>query len=988
MLFTEDYSSAFKNLCTAGCSSSPTAEAATAAASAGEHNSRPQRLRDAALSPLRLRRITPRRVEAILCPSGGPVRTLAGVEERAGEATTTPSSAAAASASSGSGILASLFPLSLLPSGEGNVVETNAALLPSEAGPLNSEAGALTSEDSPLPGCAPFLLSPEWHDHCRWLALSAKPSDALPVATQALKLSEAEEKELLAIAQQQQLRLPGMQRGRWLQAWVEPSGSLSASQGNAATATAAAGGIPLSLPRAAVPAAAHLPARRITIPTGAFRPREELQRGRARVCLRCEPEKLQAASAAAGRNSAAASAAAAAAAADGHVPFWEYMLEVKPADMPLEEFVVGCFLPNRAFVEVDVFLCFAVGVSGRLFSLPTDVRHVGRALKEGRERETGLLQVAGGVQEPLDACDDGDDGGEMPAAAVAASAGGATAETGEPSEARGSARAKGRVVPVVSAASASEAAKTSAASLETAATSGAAALLGGVVGYCQEATDAIGWLLAECEAFERRLRGRLRQQKRIQRQHAIHKKLERTMRLNFFSVAPKYLRMLRGGAAFLHAQEAVLHGRRLNMLHWQGAAAAVPPGEEAEARKPPALHEVCCTRSSGNNKVLRMQGLVGAEFAADCEEVLPRAREALQDLLQRSVALSREEDARDRRQAAAEFSLIPPAEDYVPRGFMLWRCMGISGRGILWQLLHKESVDLALMKYHALSAAALAPPENAAAGREDTSVASHAARAAQALPYEFLSSLRLPTAADELWAEDLCCNLPPEFSDGACCVGNAEAMTMTDRSRRRSKRWLKETQQQLDAAIQQVDDPKTQDFLRLCLQRDPAKRPPLEELVTSHAYLRQQSQQCTKAQTDDACQSSFSPRWKPRSCSRRNTSRRPAIQAVSEALTAAATATDADSVLAAAAASPSPSATPSIGDLSRTKSMRRKRTYSPLGKGVDGSRSAHAPTKPTSGATGNAGPCLRTPQARAKLNYQSSPPKHQRQRPRTVGLIV
>ncbi|XP_026194117.1 Holliday junction resolvase MOC1, chloroplastic-like [Cyclospora cayetanensis] len=487
------------------------------------------------------------------------IQTLAGVEERAGEATTTPSSAAAASASSGSGILASLFPLSLLPSGEGNVVETNAALLPSEAGPLNSEAGALTSEGPPFSSSAgaaaaaaatleaqsPLQLqraSGVYHTLRTNRQVGFARLRTFDKINEALKLSEAEEKELLAIAQQQQLRLPGMQRGRWLQAWVEPSGSLSASQ----VSTAAAGGIPLSLPRgalyslnisrqlprtlpsaaaaaaaavqsdptsqpiplttlattaagtattaaetevvevvpealpplkfvtsAAVPAAAHLPARRITIPTGAFRPREELQRGRARVCLRfagaaaagsacamtpaaalrqasleqqaqqkrveaaaaaastapaeataaedqesqeqqkrqllsflctleeqvlrwcsntdlqhyalrCEPEKLQAASAAAGRNSAAASAAAAAAAADGHVPFWEYMLEVKPADMPLEEFVVWCQRP------------------------------VGMPVGEYIE----LLQVAGGVQEPLDACDDGDDGGEMPAAAV------------------------------------------------------------------------------------------------------------------------------------------------------------------------------------------------------------------------------------------------------------------------------------------------------------------------------------------------------------------------------------------------------------------------------------------------------------------------------------------------------------------------------------------------------------------------------------------
>ena len=51
---------------------------------------------------------------------------------------------------------------------------------------------------------------------------------------QALRLSEAEEKELLSIAEQQQQLLPDMQRGRWLQAWVEPSAA-------AAAAVAAAG---------------------------------------------------------------------------------------------------------------------------------------------------------------------------------------------------------------------------------------------------------------------------------------------------------------------------------------------------------------------------------------------------------------------------------------------------------------------------------------------------------------------------------------------------------------------------------------------------------------------------------------------------------------------------------------------------------------------------------------------------------------------------
>lgn len=117
------------------------------------------------------------------------------------------------------------------------------------------------------------------------------------------------------------------------------------------------------------------------------------------------------------------------------------------------------------------------------------------------------------------------------------------------------------------------------------------------------------------------------------------------MRSNFFALAPKCLRMLRNGASFLHAQDSVLHGRRLNLLQWQGRSAAAAPdaaGKAAEATvsaKAPALHELCCytsaqnsgscSSSSSSTKVLRMQGLVGAEFAADCEEIIPRAKEVL-----------------------------------------------------------------------------------------------------------------------------------------------------------------------------------------------------------------------------------------------------------------------------------------------------------------------------------------------------------------------
>lgn len=59
-------------------------------------------------------------------------------------------------------------------------------------------------------------------------------------------------------------------------------------------------------------------------------------------------------------------------------------------------------------------------------------------------------------------------------------------------------------------------------------------LLGGVVAYCQEATDAVGCLLEDCRAFDKSLKAKLRQQKRIQRQHAIHKKLEKTVSTHIF----------------------------------------------------------------------------------------------------------------------------------------------------------------------------------------------------------------------------------------------------------------------------------------------------------------------------------------------------------------------------------------------------------------------------------------------------------------------
>ena len=39
---------------------------------------------------------------------------------------------------------------------------------------------------------------------------------------------------------------------------------------------------------------------------------------------------------------------------------------------------------------------------------------------------------------------------------------------------------------------------------------------------------------------------------------------------------------------------------------------------------------------------------------------------------------------------------------------MVWRCLGLSGRSVLWQLLDEETLDLSLVKYHSLSEAAIA----------------------------------------------------------------------------------------------------------------------------------------------------------------------------------------------------------------------------------------------------------------------------------------
>lgn len=54
------------------------------------------------------------------------------------------------------------------------------------------------------------------------------PSFSVGWGAQALQLSEAEERELLRLAEEQQHQLSNMRRGRWLQAWVEPSQAFEA----------------------------------------------------------------------------------------------------------------------------------------------------------------------------------------------------------------------------------------------------------------------------------------------------------------------------------------------------------------------------------------------------------------------------------------------------------------------------------------------------------------------------------------------------------------------------------------------------------------------------------------------------------------------------------------------------------------------------------------------------------------------------------------
>ena len=139
-----------------------------------------------------------------------------------------------------------------------------------------------------------------------------------------------------------------------------------------------------------------------------------------------------------------------------------------------------------------------------------------------------------------------------------------------------------------------------------------------------------------------------------------------------------------------------------------------------------------------------------------------------------------------------------------------------------------------------------------------------------------------------------------------------------------------------------------QEFLRVCLQRDPANRPTLTELVQSHPYLQQQQQQQQQQHGAAAAPAAAagmpshesSERFSllsPRSSSRHYSSKR-ALHAA--AATAASTAADADpaAVVAAAAASPPSTAAPAAAEaaeLSCSRSLRKKRKQSPLGEAQD-----------------------------------------------------
>ncbi|KAL8455821.1 hypothetical protein Emag_000395 [Eimeria magna] len=714
-----------------------------------------------------------------------------------------------------------------------------------------------------------------------------------------------------------------------------------------------------------------------------------------------------------------------------------------------------------------------------------------------------LLQLAGNTKEaPVTP--------PAAAAAAAAVAGAAAAPTdSDPSKegkaTRESADADGQAAAAAAAGAATAAASaaTVAAAAGTGATAAAArgslVLLGGIVSYCQEATDAVGCLLGECEAFDRRLRGLLRQQKKVQRQHAVHRKLETT---------------------------------------WQGdTAAAAAAGEEVGM-----LHELrCCSSASSSSsssssrcRVLRMQGLVGQELAADCETILPKAREALQrwrlrqqQQQQQQQQPGQQQQEQDAHSGEEQFyaqslgfgvCLLLESAD-IPSGFSLWRCMGLSGHGVLWQLLHEETVDLSLIKLQSLSltavaaiaaaaephqqqeqqqqqqqkqqlltagpaaavaaaaagvsleellrsgasynspgglqraqqlaielaaavvslgsirfllplklsrvfvsghrivlaaglplsllllpaAAAAAPaaaaeahaavaaPAAAAAGaaadddtpkpsaatkssavstglatavapREKPARPSSGAAAAAAavdsskLSWSLVSSLREATAATELWAEDLCCCLPPECTDTSMdlcrcpeAVDKAHAwmlgllllrICLGSERAGKQRMWGQEPQEQIEAAIQKVDATEAQEFLRVCLQREPAKRPPLSALVRSHSYLQQQpTTGAAAAGAQIPGSSEVASPFKPRR------SRRP-LQA---AATATSISAEADSSAAAAAAAAAASPPSTAAEFSVSQSVGKKRRLGPQ-LGEASMSSVRAPKKSAAGA--------------------------------------
>lgn len=107
-----------------------------------------------------------------------------------------------------------------------------------------------------------------------------------------------------------------------------------------------------------------------------------------------------------------------------------------------------------------------------------------------------------------------------------------------------------------------------------------------------------------------------------------------------------------------------------------------------------------------------------------------------------------------------------------------------------------------------------------------TSAAAPLAQAGAHVQCSFISSLRIPTAAADLWAEDFCCCLPPECVDNSdqffCCpetVDKAHAWMLgllllriiagADRFQKR-RRWGAESQQQIYTAVSQVGDTRTQ----------------------------------------------------------------------------------------------------------------------------------------------------------------------------------